>query len=230
MGRDGISYTVLKHVEVEFWCGVCRCDPGTQCSVHWINVKAAHFGARMLKRRPTGGGPPVLFTCQVVTSSLPFCSFTEPSNLSTRTQDFWMLAHGAGGPGEWIPLENVCLWVQIVQWTFQPISSTFTPSKSHISVLFGVPPPLRWLPFEHSSTKMGSLLHTWSPFELHPSNRQTVTSYCEHWIISVKALIRCFWLGPLCWHLGICQHQALILLLHGLFERPSGLSKSPPQH
>ncbi len=35
---------------------MCRCDPGTQCWVHWVNVKAAHFGARMLKRRPPGGG------------------------------------------------------------------------------------------------------------------------------------------------------------------------------
>ncbi len=38
---------VLKRVEVEFWCGMCRCDIGTQCWVHRVNVKDAHFGARM---------------------------------------------------------------------------------------------------------------------------------------------------------------------------------------
>ncbi len=56
VGHDGTSYAVLKHVEVEFWCGTCRCETGTQCSVHRVNVKAAHFGARMLKRRPPEGG------------------------------------------------------------------------------------------------------------------------------------------------------------------------------
>ncbi len=40
----------------------------------------------------------VLFTCQSVTLSLAFCSFTECSNLSTRTWGFWVLAHGAGEP------------------------------------------------------------------------------------------------------------------------------------
>ncbi len=29
--HDGTSYAVLKHVEMEFWCGMCRCDTGTQC-------------------------------------------------------------------------------------------------------------------------------------------------------------------------------------------------------
>ncbi len=53
--HDGTSYAVLKRVEVEFWCGTCTCDPGTQRSVRRVNVEAAHFGARMLKREPTGG-------------------------------------------------------------------------------------------------------------------------------------------------------------------------------
>ena len=53
---DITSYTVLKHVEVEFWCGTCSCDTGTQCSVQRFNVEAAHFGARMLKRQLPGGG------------------------------------------------------------------------------------------------------------------------------------------------------------------------------
>ncbi len=83
----------------------------------------------------------VLFTGQVVTPLLTFHCFTKPSNLLTPTWVFCMLAHGAEGPGEWIPWENVCLWVQILPWKFQPISSTFTPWKSHISVLFGMAPP-----------------------------------------------------------------------------------------
>ncbi len=85
----------------------------------------------------------VLFTSQSVTLSLSFCCFTEPSNLSTRRRGFCMLAHSAGQLGGWTPQENVCLWVQIVPWRFQSISSTFTPWKSHISVLFGVPPPFQ---------------------------------------------------------------------------------------
>ena len=52
----GTSYAVLKHVEVEFWCGTCRCDTGTQCWVYRVNVKAAHFGARVLKRKSPGEG------------------------------------------------------------------------------------------------------------------------------------------------------------------------------
>ncbi len=54
---------------------------------------------------------------------------------------FLLLAHRAGGPGEWIPLENVCLWVQILPWKFQFISSMITPWKNQISLLFGMPPP-----------------------------------------------------------------------------------------
>ncbi len=83
----------------------------------------------------------VLFTYRSVTLLLSFCCFTKPSNLSTQTQGFCMCAHSAGGPRGWILLENVCLWVQIAPWKFQPISFTFTPWKSHISVLFGIPPP-----------------------------------------------------------------------------------------
>ena len=56
VGHDSTSYTELKHVEVEFWCGTCSCDTGTWCWVHRVNVMAAHFGARMLKRMAPGGG------------------------------------------------------------------------------------------------------------------------------------------------------------------------------
>ena len=56
VGHDGTSYAVLKRVEVEFWCGTCRFETGTQCSVRRVNVEAAHFGARVLKKKPPGGG------------------------------------------------------------------------------------------------------------------------------------------------------------------------------
>ncbi len=46
----------------------------------------------------------VLFTCQIVTPLLSFCCFTEPSNLSTRTWGFCMLARSVRGPGGFIPL------------------------------------------------------------------------------------------------------------------------------
>ncbi len=55
--HDGTSYAVLKCVEAESWCGTSRCDTGTQCWVHGVNVEAAHFGARVLKRETTRGGP-----------------------------------------------------------------------------------------------------------------------------------------------------------------------------
>ncbi len=82
----------------------------------------------------------VLSTCQVVTPLLSFGCFTERSNLSTQTQGFCMLTHSTGGPEEWILVGMVGQGVQILPWKFQPISSTFTPSKSHFSFLFGVPP------------------------------------------------------------------------------------------
>ncbi len=49
----------------------------------------------------------VLFTCQIVTPSLSFCCFTEPSNLSTRSACTWCRRTrgvnpcGNDGPGGW---------------------------------------------------------------------------------------------------------------------------------
>ncbi len=80
--------------------------------------------------------------------------FAASPNLSTRTRGFCMLAHSTGGPGEWTPVEMVD---RILLWKFQSISSTFTLWKGQISLRFGMPPPSRWPPFEHSSTKVGSL-------------------------------------------------------------------------
>ncbi len=69
----------------------------------------------------------ILFTCQNATLSHSFCYFMECSNVSSRTRGFCMLALGTRGSGEWIPLENVSLWVWIPPWKFHPISSMFAP-------------------------------------------------------------------------------------------------------
>ena len=39
VGHEGTSYTVLKHVEVEYWCGTWSCDTGTQCWVQWLTLR-----------------------------------------------------------------------------------------------------------------------------------------------------------------------------------------------
>ncbi len=65
-----------------------------------------------------------LSKCHPVTLSL---LLHQPSNLLTWTQSFCMLACDAKGSGEWIPLEKVGLWVQILEWKCQAVSSTFTP-------------------------------------------------------------------------------------------------------
>ncbi len=83
----------------------------------------------------------VLFTCQIVTPSLSLGCFTERSNLSTRTRRFCMPVYGAGGPGGCNHVEMIGLETGILSWKFQPIWSTFSPSKSHFSVLFGMAPP-----------------------------------------------------------------------------------------
>ncbi len=55
-GHDCTSCATLGHFEVEFWCETCRYDTLVQHSVQGFIVRAAHFGARMLKVRPTGEG------------------------------------------------------------------------------------------------------------------------------------------------------------------------------
>ncbi len=80
----------------------------------------------------------------------------ERSNLSTRTKGFWVLTHGAGGPREWLPVEMVGQGVRIPPWKFQPISSTLPPEKAKFSSVWHGSLS-RWLPFEHSGTKMGIL-------------------------------------------------------------------------
>ncbi len=57
--HDYTSCATLRHFEVEFWGGTCRYGTQVRCSVQRFIVKAAHFGARMLKVRPTreGGTP-----------------------------------------------------------------------------------------------------------------------------------------------------------------------------
>ncbi len=59
VGHDGTSYAVLKRVEVEFCCGMCRCNTGTQCWVHGVNFKAAHLVLECSKgSHLEGGGMP----------------------------------------------------------------------------------------------------------------------------------------------------------------------------
>ncbi len=53
---------------------------------------------------------------------------------------FCMIAHSAGGPGEWSLVEMMGQGAGIVPWKFQCISSTFAPCKSLTFSLFGVPP------------------------------------------------------------------------------------------
>ncbi len=63
--HDISSYAVLKHIEVEFSCGTHRYD---LVIVQRLDARAAHFGATVLKTRPTGQG------------RMP--KFPEPGNLT----------------------------------------------------------------------------------------------------------------------------------------------------
>ena len=73
--HDYTSYAPLGHFEVELRCGTRRYDTQAQCSVRRFIAGAAHFGARMLKTRPTGR---VLFTGQIVTLSHLVARFSPP--------------------------------------------------------------------------------------------------------------------------------------------------------
>ncbi len=68
------SYAALKRVEVKFGCATNRCDPWTQCWVHRFNVKAAHFGARVLKRRSPAEGGDVFQNQEMIISSFHLAS------------------------------------------------------------------------------------------------------------------------------------------------------------
>ncbi len=93
-----------------------------------------------------------------VTLSLSFCgSFPQCSNLSTRTRDFWVLAHGAGGPGEWNPAKmngprgwDYPMKISVHFIHFYPLKKPYFSPVWHA-------PLSRWFPFEHCSTKIGSL-------------------------------------------------------------------------
>ncbi len=50
------AYTTLEHFHMEFWFGTCSCDTWAQCWGQRLDVQAAHFGARVLKRWACWGG------------------------------------------------------------------------------------------------------------------------------------------------------------------------------
>ncbi len=74
-------------------CGTCRCDTGTQCWVQWVSVKTAHFGARMLKRRPKN-----VFSCLLI----------APEGLGSESRWKWW-ARGTGVPHENFSQFHPCL-------------------------------------------------------------------------------------------------------------------------
>ncbi len=78
--------------------------------------------------------------------------FVASPNLATSRPGH-AVVHGAEGPRGWNHVKMIGLGAGIVPWKFQAILSTFSLSKSQVSVLFGMAPP----PGGLSSTKLGSL-------------------------------------------------------------------------
>ncbi len=55
--RNGItSHAILKRVDEELWRRMCKRDTWAPCWVQRFNVKVAHFGAPVLKKRLPGKG------------------------------------------------------------------------------------------------------------------------------------------------------------------------------
>ncbi len=104
VGHDGTSYTVLKRVEVEFWCGTCRCETETQCWLHRVNVTAAHFGARMHKRKLPGdegmpNGTEIWFFQE---ANIDEIGWNLYGGIWTQRQTF---SSGSHSPGTFIPTQ-----------------------------------------------------------------------------------------------------------------------------
>ncbi len=59
-----------------------------------------------------------------------------------QTIGLCVVAHSAGGPGEWNLVEMMGQGTGIIPWKFPSISSMFAPWKSLIFSLFGAPPSL----------------------------------------------------------------------------------------
>ncbi len=86
---------------------------------------------------------------------------------------FCMPGHGARGPGGCNHVEMIGLEAGIVPWKFHAIASTFPPLKKPLFSPVWHGPPSSWVPFEHSSTKMGSLDIDPVYSTLHPSTTTT---------------------------------------------------------
>ncbi len=112
--HDDTSYVVLKCVEVEFWCGMCRCDTGTQCWVHRINVKAAHFGARMLKGKPPGEGamPDRREICLFQGMNVDDIGWNFQGGIQTPWPTISTWIHSAGPPVLWASMQKPRVWVE----------------------------------------------------------------------------------------------------------------------
>ncbi len=114
VGHDGTSYAVLKHIEVEFGRGTSSCDTGTQCSVHWINVKTAHFGAKMLKRNPPGGWAMPNRTERWLFEGIKVdeIGWNFHGTIWTQRQTFSSGIHPPGPPALWASMQKPCVWVE----------------------------------------------------------------------------------------------------------------------
>ncbi len=110
IGHDDASYAVLKHVEVEFWRGSCRCDTGTQCSVHSVIVKDAHFRARVLKRKLTGEGATPsrteIWLFQRVNMDEIEIGWNVHGRLWIQRQPFFSGIHFPGPPALWASMQK----------------------------------------------------------------------------------------------------------------------------
>ncbi len=112
--HDSTSYTVLKHVAVEFGHGMCSCDTGTQCWVNKFNVEAAHFGVRMLKRRPPGGGalPNRTEIWLLEGVKVDEIGWNCHGTIWTQRQTFSNGIHPPGPPALWTSMQNPCVQVE----------------------------------------------------------------------------------------------------------------------
>ncbi len=86
------------------------------------------------------------FTCQSVILLPSFCSFTTPRNLSTRTQGFCVLVHGAGGPREWIPWKWLAWGAGFLHEIFRQFHQHLPPQNAKFQSCWACP-PLWFTPF-----------------------------------------------------------------------------------
>ena len=103
----------------------------------------------------------------------PCCSlrnFTEPCNLSTRTQGFCMLVHGDGGGEAWgvDPTGNGRPERQDSSMKVSGNFINFSPSKSQVSILFGMPP-------SPGGFLLSTLAPKWAAWTMKPCTQHCVS-------------------------------------------------------